>query len=312
MKIKLFTHTDLDGIGCAIIGELAFPGINIEYCDYENVNEKIKQYIETEEYRNYDTTFITDISVNKEVAELIDNVFTQEHEFVLLDHHKTALWLNEYKWVDVSEGLVDRKNSGTWMFYQNILLFYIPELHTRYNLLENAESFVELVRQYDTWEWKNKYNNILPKQVNDLMYIVGREEFINKVLYQFNIMREFDLTEEDFKLLQRNQEKIDKYIESKDKLIIVKEIQGYKAGVVFAEQYHSELGNRLSELHPELDFIAMINPSHSISYRTVKGKIDLSVVAKIYGGGGHPQSSGSPIGDYTRSEIVNLMFGKSI
>jgi len=91
MKVKLFTHTDLDGVSCGIIGKLAFPEINIEYCDYDNVNDKIKQYIESEEYKDYDTIFITDISVNEEVAKLIDNVFTQEHEFVLLDHHKTAL-----------------------------------------------------------------------------------------------------------------------------------------------------------------------------------------------------------------------------
>jgi len=51
MNVKLFTHTDLDGIGCAIVAKLAFPDVNIEYCDYDNVNEKIKQYIETEEYK---------------------------------------------------------------------------------------------------------------------------------------------------------------------------------------------------------------------------------------------------------------------
>ena len=30
MKIKLFTHTDLDGIGCAILGKLTFNDIDIE------------------------------------------------------------------------------------------------------------------------------------------------------------------------------------------------------------------------------------------------------------------------------------------
>ena len=105
-----------------------------------------------------------------------------------------------------------------------------------------------------------------------------------------------------------NKEKIDKYIESKDKTIIVKEIQGYQAGVVFAEQYHSELGNKLSEMHPELDFIAMINPSHSVSYRTVKKNIDLSVIAKVYKGGGHTQSSGSPISKEMKNNILDLLF----
>lgn len=308
MKVKLFTHTDLDGVGCAIIGKLAFPGIDVEYCDYENVNEKIKQYIETEGYKNYNSTFITDISVNKDVAELIDKAFTLENEFVLLDHHKTALWLNDYQWTDVRETYEDFKTSGTWMFYQNILLFYVPEHHTRYHLLENADNFVELVRQYDTWEWKTKYNDILPKQINDLMYIVGRDEFIDNVLTQFIMMREFKLKEEDYTLLRKNQEKIDSYIDSKNESIIVKEINGYQAGVIFAERYSSELGNKLSELHPELDFIAIINPSHSVSYRTVKNNIDLGVIAGIYGGGGHPKASGSPIDDNMRNKIIDLVF----
>jgi len=194
------------------------------------------------------------------------------------------------------------------MFYQNILLFYIPEYHTRYNILENADSFVEIVRQYDTWEWKNKYNNIIPKQVNDLMYIIGREAFVYNVLNQFTMMREFELKEEDYVLLRRNQEKIDSYIDTKNESIIVKDIRGYQAGVVFAERYSSELGNKLSELHPELDFIAIINPSHSVSYRTVKKGIDLSIVASAFGGGGHISASGSPIDEDMRNKIIDLVF----
>jgi len=309
MKVKLFSHSDLDGISCGIVGKLAFPDINIEYCDYDNVNEKIKQYIEKEEYKNYETTFITDISVNGEVAELIDNVY----EFVLLDHHKTALWLNKYKWACVAEYLNEEdniKHSGTAMFYYHILDFVIGnKLYSKQSVLKSASDFVEIVRQYDTWEFQTKYNNLVPKQVNDLMYLIGRDAFIEKVTHQILTFREFNLTEEDFSLLKRNQETIDKYIESKDKSIIVKEIQGYKAGVVFAERYSSELGNKLSELHPELDFIAMINPSHSVSYRTVKKDIDLSLIAGVFGGGGHKQASGSQIYVDMRENIINLIFG---
>jgi len=308
LKVKLFTHTDLDGVGCAIIGKLAFPTIDVEYCDYDNVNEKIAKYVYDEEYKNYSTTFITDISVDKTVATMIDNAYTSSNEFVLLDHHKTALWLNEYQWAEVREIYEDTcgdlKTSGTWMFYKDILLFYISE---NYSLLEDANSFVEIVRQYDTWEWKTKYNNIIPKQVNDLMHLLGREVFIKSVLDELKMSKEYKLTEDNLSLLIRNQEKIDSYIDSKDKSIIVKEINGYQAGVVFAERYSSELGNKLSEAHPELDFIAIINPSFSVSYRTVKD-IDLGLIAKVYGGGGHPKASGSPIDNDMRNKIIDLLF----
>jgi len=311
MKVKLFSHSDLDGVGCGIIGELAFPQIDIEYCDYDNVNEKVKQYIETEKYKNYDTTFITDISVNEQLAKSIDEVFTQEHEFVLLDHHKTALWLNDYKWACVAENISDNmKHSGTEMFYNNVLTFYINKFdHTDiYNALIDASDFVEMVRRYDTWEFKTIYNDKNPKMLNDLMYLKGRDRFIADAVRQIEEVNHYSFSWDDLELLKQNQEKIDNYIESKDKSIIVKEINGYQVGVVFAERYSSELGNKLSELHLELDFIAIINPSHSVSYRTIKNNIDLGVIAGIYGGGGHPKASGSPIDDNMRNKIMDLIF----
>jgi oligoribonuclease NrnB/cAMP/cGMP phosphodiesterase (DHH superfamily) len=299
MKVKLFTHTDLDGIGCAIIAKLAFgKNIDIEYCDYNNINEIIANYIISKDYENHETTFITDISVNEQVAEMIDKIHLLK-EFVLIDHHKTALWLNKYEWTWVSEyhdeGI---KSSGTTMFHQNI---------SHYKNILFVDDFIESVRRYDTWEWKDKYNDILPKQINDLMYILGRDIFIEDVIYQLENNLEYIISQQNIELLNRKQKEIDKYIKSKNESIIVKEIQGYQAGVVFAERYSSELGNKLSELHPELDFIAIINPSHSVSYRTVKN-IDLGVIAGVYGGGGHPKASGSPIDKNMRNKIIDLLF----
>ena len=47
--VKLFTHTDLDGIGCAILAKLAFgDNVNIEYCNYDNINESVKKFINGE------------------------------------------------------------------------------------------------------------------------------------------------------------------------------------------------------------------------------------------------------------------------
>jgi oligoribonuclease NrnB/cAMP/cGMP phosphodiesterase (DHH superfamily) len=65
-------------------------------------------------------------------------------------------------------------------------------------------------------------------------------------------------------------------------------------GVVFAEKYFSELGNRLCQMHPEIDFVAMIYMSGTVSYRTVKDDIDIGKdVAKLFGGGGHAKAAGA-------------------
>ena len=70
---------------------------------------------------------------------------------------------------------------------------------------------------------------------------------------------------------------------------------GHTYGVVFADRFASELGNRLSELHPELDYIAMIDISHgTVSYRTTSEGIDLGgEIAHSHGGGGHRKAAGS-------------------
>jgi len=309
MKVKLFSHSDFDGISCGIIGKQAFTNIDIEYCDYDNINGKIKQYIETEEYKNYDTTFITDISANKEVAELINNIQSLISEFILLDHHKTAEFLNKYDWCKVVENINGEKTCGTSLFYYYLMDngFLQNSRAWKWDGCSNLFSFVESVRKYDTYLWKTLYNEIEPKIWNDLLYIMGRDNFIEKIMDIVGF-GEFEFTEFDLKLLEYKQREIDHYIDSKDKDIVVVEIQGYKAGVVFAERYVSELGNKLSELHPELDFIAMINPSHSVSYRTTKKGIDLGLIAKVYSGGGHPQASGSPIDEDMRNKIINLLF----
>lgn len=314
MKVKLFTHTDFDGVGCAILGKLAFKdNIDIEYCNYDDVNEKIKDFIISKQYQNYGFVYITDISINEEVAELIDNTFPDTFKegfclgemFQLLDHHDTALWLNKYFWasVKINDEELGEPTSGTKLFYDFLL--------QEEDLVDSdvVSKFVNIVRKYDTWLWKNKYNDIIPKQWNDLFYILGRDRFIGETLFKLNA-RNFSFNCTNSLLLKLEQEKIDKYIESKYKNIMFKEVKGYIAGVVFAEQYHSELGNRLSEKHHGLDFIIIINMDKSVSYRTVKDYIHLgNDIAKVYGGGGHPMAAGSPISDGIRESVLEMIFG---
>ena len=83
--IKLFTHTDLDGIGCAVLAKLAFQDeVDIEYCNYDEINEKVLEYINQND--NKVPIYITDISVNEEVANLLD----KRGNVQLLDHHPKA------------------------------------------------------------------------------------------------------------------------------------------------------------------------------------------------------------------------------
>lgn len=303
--IKLFTHTDLDGIGCAILAILTYTD-DITYCNYDDVNEKIKEFLNTAKLESGDMVYITDISVNEEVAELIDKKY--KYNFILYDHHPTALWLNKYDWCTVKVENEDGiKTCGTELFYENDIMFDSKNI--------TIEKFVNIVRNYDTWRWKELgEDGLISKGINDLFNIYGREKFItwsiNKI-FEGN----FELEDNDLFILSLEQNKIDEYIKQRDSELAIAEnfpINGYKCGFVFADRYISELGNTICENHPEIDYIVIININAGmVSYRTVKD-IDLGEIAKVFGGGGHPKASGSQFNtNVIKANILqNIFCGK--
>ena len=300
--IKLFTHTDLDGISCEILGRIAFgEDINVVRCGYGNIDDKVEEFINSDE--EYDKLFITDISVKKELADALNNV---SDKVILLDHHKTALWLNEYPFalVQVEDESVG-KMCGAYLFYE-----YLKKNHEEFNDTLALKLFVKYVRMYDTWEWKEKYDNIIPKRLHDLMYMDGPNEFIDKMIYRLgNNLAIFDDT--DLMKLQIEQTYINSYIAQKNETLIVNDslFPEHIVGIVFADKYISELGNKLCELHPELDFVVLINMSTlTVSYRTVKDNLDLSAIAKGFGGGGHPKASGSRFDASIINDMLNNIF----
>ena len=302
MRIKMFTHIDLDGVGCAILLQNAYRNakIDIEYCEYNNINEKVEEFLNENNYTDYDKIFITDISVNEKIAEKIDYIHNIR-EFVLLDHHKTADWLNKYRWATVEENseYLERKTSGTQMLHEWMISHNSEYIKNNWY---NSKEFIRLVNDYDTWHW-NTIGDLLPKKFNDLLYIYGRDKFIEKVLFELrSCLTHFHSTDE--LILELKQQEIDNFIESKNKTLKIVEIDDVNLGIVFAESNISELGNKLCKLNPNIDAIAIININHSISYRTIKDDIDVSAIAKKYGGGGHSKSSGSPISDTIRNNLI--------
>lgn len=283
---KIFTHTDLDGVGCAVLAKYYNPEIEVEFCDYDNVNQKVNDFLDNNIALG--DLYITDISVSEEIAERLE----YDTDFILLDHHPTALGLNKFKCctVRVEDENTGIKTCGTEMFYQWLVEYgYL-------NKSKVLDKFVEIIRDYDTWRWvKLGEDGVISKKVNDLLYIYGRENFINWCLSSF-IQRKFpNLGTIENMLLELRQEEIDKYVEKKNREMFTQALCGKVSGIVFANKFTSELGNRLCKMHPEIDFVTMIDIEDcTVSYRTIKDDINLGRdVAALFGGGGHPKAAGS-------------------
>ena len=312
-RIKLFSHCDMDGIGCAVLEYLAFgrENVDVEYCDYKDVNEKVEDFYLNDRDKIYDAAFITDISVNEEVADQIDLIVKVDGKWRLFDHHATALGLNKYEWCTVrTEDPDGVLTSGTKMFWSYLdINSYFDKFDDRTR--EKICEFVKFVQYYDTWMWK-ELGRTECKELNDLFHMYGRKKFIDLALERvYNDLKVFLwYSETDMALLEQKQKDIDIYIAQKNKQLVTMEDNfGYKCGVVFAERYFSELGNKLSELHPELDYIAMIDMGFGgVSYRTTRDDIDLGgTIAHSLGGGGHAKAAGS---NFDAGVICEMVIGK--
>lgn len=291
-----------DGVGCAVLAKFAFGtnAVDIEYCNYDDVDKKVERYFDSGVKNE---CHITDISISEELASKIND--GDEMFFQLLDHHATALNLNEFYWCTVEvENKNGIKTSGTELYYNWLV-------DNNYLIKDKAlDRFVELVRNYDTWRWTTLGDEgIICKQINDLFHLYNREKFIDWCLTEI-YDDSFPYLDETAKVvLEIEQGNIDAYVKKKNEQMLIMPLCNLTCGVVFAERYFSELGNRLCEMHPEIDFVAMISMNGTVSYRTVKDDIDLGKdVAKMFGGGGHAKAAGSSFTNGVQLDIINKIF----
>lgn len=285
----LLTHNDLDGIGCGILAKLAFGNdVHVRYNSVSRLDKEVEKFLEKGERDQF--LIITDLSVNEENEKKLEAYYQDGGKVQLLDHHKTALHFNDYDWGKVIVEQEDGKlASATSLLYEYLAdNGYLEEKPA-------IREFVELVRQYDTWEWE-KNDNETAHQLNALFFLVSIDEFEEKMLHRLMTDDHFSFTEFEEKILKMEDTKIERYIRRKKREIVQIEVDNRYAGVVYAESYHSELGNELGKEYPHLDFIIILNMgSKRISYRTIHDDIDVSEIASQYGGGGHAKASGSSL-----------------
>lgn len=296
-SVKLFTHDDLDGVSCAVLAGLYFEDVcDVEICSYNNINEKLENFFSSSEKWKYDLIFITDISCNEEVATII-NSYNDLLNVRLLDHHKTAEWLSEnYSWATV---IIEKNNhlcSGTSLFAEYLGIDRYSDI-TLFN-------YVDLVRQYDTWEWKEN-NEFRANNLNRLFHFLGKERFINDMVQKIPQDYIFDDKYNILFIIDDENKKL--YFEKKEKEIIPYTIKDKTFGLVFANEYVSELGNYLNEKYPRFSGIILVG-EYGISYRTIHDDIDMSEIAKMFGGGGHRKASGSGISSAQKKEYLDILF----
>ncbi|GIN87942.1 oligoribonuclease NrnB [Heyndrickxia sporothermodurans] len=299
---KILSHNDLDGVGCGILAKIAFGNqVKVRYNSISGLNREVEWFLENEEKDTF--LLITDLSVNEENEKRLEEFHQSGGKVHLLDHHKSALHFNDYEWGQVIvEDKQGNLTSATSLLYDYLVTNQLMEA------TDSISEFVELVRQYDTWEWE-KNNNFEAQRLNALFFLVSIDEFEEKMIERLKASEHFYFDEFEKKLLEMEENKIERYIRRKGHEIVQKKVGDYFAGIVYAESYHSELGNELGKEYPHLDYIAILNiGGKRVGFRTIHDHVDVSEVAGHFGGGGHAKASGCSLTEETYKLFVEETF----
>ncbi len=305
-KIRLLTHiADVDGLFPVILSQLVFGEIEYDLLQVDEVDDKVKEILPNIE--QYDQVYITDLNISRELAEVIDQNPNYQKKITIIDHHIGKIDMNDFSFITVIDQDEQRnKQSATSLFYQYLIKYYdIPILHK-----SCITTLVEYIRKVDTWTWQDDSKSMWISRLKD---IFGPDYFLEHYLEYVKTHDNFEYEQRDIYLLEVEDIRIQNYIEKvKDEIIPVR-IDGYRVGILFSDQYASDVGNALATMYQDTyDFIAMIKMrTGKVSYRAVKDNVDLTLFAQKYGGNGHKHAAGSRIPEFIREKIIQMIYPES-
>ena len=294
MKRLIISHiADPDGVTPIILSKLVFEEIDYILSENKDVNDNVKNNLD-----KYDFIYVVDLNISEELADFIEANYKEK--IMILDHHLSCNNMNKYSFIEVN---AEGKESGTSLYYKYLLNNYNNNLLNR----ESTKMLVEHVRTMDIYDF-SKTSKEEAEKLEMIFKIYGKDRFIDK--FYNVIINDLELySKEDLNLVELEKERIKRYIEEKEFMEI--SLDNKRVGVVFAERYISELGNYLINKYDYLDYIVLINIDKKISYRG-NGKVDLSVIAKKFGGGGHINAAGNCLPSGLKEKVIKEIFPDAI
>jgi len=234
---------------------------------------------------------------------LIMRLIEKCKEFIVLDHHNTAL--KELEKVPDKNKIFDMKRSGATISYN----YFFHDKKVPLSFL--------YVEDYDLWKWTMKeqsepfttalYNKMCISEKSDLdegNHSKKFEELHNLIHTQSKMKK---IIEIGMHYLDYRNRMISDIVKKYKKVRIIKQINnkvnGYVGALVNSNVFPSEIGNILSS-QDKIDFAIVYkhgfdsddNNKHKMfcycSIRSNSDECDVSEIAKHFGGGGHIRASG--------------------
>lgn len=294
----LFTHTDLDGVSCEIVSsiKLGKPFQVIYTQPGKTFHQDILNYLDSY-YDDNRTILITDIAVLPETAIMLKN---KNVDFMIIDHHKNDELIN----LNFENICVDTIASATYILNDLCCSFNSS------NIL--LDEFSLIVSRYDTFKWVDMKWKGIEKKWNDLFHFYGKDHFIEMVINKIIKHKSLEFNSNELTILERLEIQENERIERYKRSIKIKQWRNFNLGVLSVEAFNSVLTDNIFKENKEIDIICNVNFNIGvISFRgnNSKNNIDVSILAKEFGGGGHMKAASCKPDDATFKKLVNeLMF----
>ncbi len=292
----LVTHSDFDGAACAVVFKTWFPEGTYYSENYDTVDNRLRDILEG---TLPDELYIADISPQDEkIVSLLTYVnTTSKCKVYLFDHHKTAMGLREYSWAT----RLDSSKCGALLLYEWLM---VNVRSSAYNA--QVGGLIWHANDYDLWKHEDPHSNTL----NQLLRCLGFDRFVTrfwnnpdpKIRSSEKLLIELETDKQDTYIQEVIEHSTDWFSDSQDR----------HYALCFAEQYHSQLGHTILENQDldECDYVMIVDLKfRRVGLRSRQNGVDVSEIAKQFGGGGHQAAAGFQLSPLIIGQLNTFMFG---
>lgn len=298
-RIKIFSHNDLDGFGApyllAAVQAAVLPEttLDIEPIGAGRIDTVLERWLRSPAASNFTDVYIMDMTPEADYTfQELDAHFA--NHWLVFDHHETAATARKQHAANNVTAVSKQLPSATslvwdWLRQQPHFDQLPPERQTV------LAELVELIRAYDTWDWQNDpamdpAERQAADELNQLFWFYPLKHapaFIQRVF----ALGWPAYRQENSLLIQTLNDRRAHYLKSHLKDLVITTIDGHPWGVVYADDYKSEIAHQLLADHPDLAAAMVLAPT-SVSLRS-NGKLDVAKFAEQYfHGGGHADAAG--------------------
>ena len=267
IKTTVLYHNDADGFASALAAWLRYGDTGAHYIEVR-YGQPVPPIPEgTEEL------FIVDFSYSRGICDQL----AEQYRLVVLDHHETA----QAALADAPYAIFDMSKAGCELAWE----YFYPA--------ETLPDLLAYVADRDLWLWELP----LSKEVNAWIASLPKRFCEWAAAARGDIGRDQVMCGQ---AILANQAHLLEIMASGVKFI---EIAGLPAVVVNSTQaLHSELADFLGQRFPGAAIVAIYhdqaNGTRKYSLRTTRADVDVSAIARQYGGGGHRKAAGFELPAY--------------